>query len=83
MRLKKQTLEERDAIKRELRTSGVLPRDTYAKVLIMDDCTIVTESELGKQFSCCEIQLKGCLIESGIRRRYVSYADFENYEVTN
>ena len=79
--MKKQTPQERAVIKDHLRNE--LTPATFDKVSIMDDCTKLTEIETLKVFTCVEVQLKGCLIESGIRRRYVSYADLQNYEVSN
>ncbi len=79
--MKKQTLEERQAIK-ELLMKELTP-EQLAKVSIMDDTTKFTEVETAKVFTCVEIQLKGCLIENGLRRRYISYADLEKYSVSN
>lgn len=81
--MKKQTPQERIAIKLALEEQYGEDHQTFKKISIMDDTTILTEKESGKKFTCIEVQLKGCLIENGIRRRYVSYADLENYEVSN
>ena len=81
--MKKQTPQERVAIKRILKDEYGEDSELFKKIIIIDDTTMFTEKESGKKFTCIEVQLKGCLIENGIRRRYVSYADLKNYEVSN
>lgn len=81
--MKKQTLEERTIIKKVLIEEYGEASPTAKKIAVLDDTTKVTELESGKVFTCVEIQLKGCLVENGIRRRYLSYADLENYDVSN
>ena len=81
--MKKQTPQERIVIKRILKDEYGEDSELFKKIIIMDDTTIFTEIDSGKKFTCLEVQLKGCLIECGLRRRYVSYADLENYEVSN
>jgi hypothetical protein len=81
--MKKQTPQERIAIKKILKDEYGEDHPTFKKIIIIDECTRFTELDSGKVFTCIEVQLKGCLIENGIRRRYVSYADLENYEVSN
>ena len=80
--MKKQTLEERNQVKHHIEMAH-LPPELQEKIMIVDDTTKFTELETSKVFTCVEVQLKGCLIENGLRRRYVSYADLENYEVSN
>jgi hypothetical protein len=81
--MKKQTPHERIVIKKVLKEEWGECHPTFKKIIIIDDTTIFTETSTGKKFTCLEVQLKGCLVENGIRRRYVSYTEFENYEVSN
>lgn len=78
----KQTYEERLQVK-EIVLKSRLPKTTLNKVKILDDTTRFTDRETNEVFTCLEVQLMGCLIDDGLKRRYVSYADFENYEVSN
>ena len=78
--IKKQTPEQRQLIKDEIKLSNY---ELYEKIKIVDDCTMVTQKETGIVFTCVEVQLKGLLIDSGAFRKYLSYADIENYEVRN
>lgn len=81
-RINKQTYEQRVLVKEEIKANG-MDDATFKTIAMLDDTTMFTEKESGKQFTCIEVQLKGCLIESGIRRRYVGYSDLNNYEVSN
>jgi len=81
--MKKQTPQERIEIKRILKEQYGEDSELFKKIIIMDDTTLCTEKTTNLVYTCVEIQLKGCLIERGIRRRYVGYADLENYEVSN
>jgi len=80
---KRQTRLEREALKEILKAKLGANDEVYKTIEIMDDTTTVRDKISGKTFTCVELQLKGCLIENGLRRRYVSYADLNTYEVTN
>jgi hypothetical protein len=79
--MRKQTPQEREFIKKELRKK--LPTAVMNVVETIQDDTSFLEIASGKSFNCIEVQLKGCLIENGLRRRYVSYGELENYKVGN
>ena len=80
---KKQTRTEREILKEILKERLGATSELYKTIDIMDDTTTVRDKINGKTFTCVELQLKGCLIENGLRRRYVSYNDLNTYEVTN
>lgn len=82
MLILKQTDEQRDAIKKHIKND--MPNDVSLGVIdSLIYGTKFIEKESKKDFYLIEVQLRGCLVENKLRRRYVSYQDLENYEVSN
>lgn len=83
MLTRKQTKDEREAIKKTIVNRGIVTEpEIVATVVRLDDESVFKEKKTGKEFKCIEVQLLGALIEAGVRRRYVSYKDLGKYEVS-
>jgi hypothetical protein len=80
-RIQPQTTEQRLAMKQEIASRESFPQEVINQILNLNNETTLVEKESGKSFNLVELQLQGCLIEKGLRRRYVGYTDLKNYEV--
>lgn len=82
-KVKKQTAEERNFIKSKLIIVYKYDKFMMNIVNMLDDTTMFKNLETGEVFTCMEIQMRGVLIDNGTLRKYVSYADFNEYEIGN
>jgi hypothetical protein len=83
MVMRKQTRDERNAIKQAIADNNLVDKETYQVIMILDDTTKALHKDTGKEFTVSEVQLKGILVDCGLRRRYISYAVISDYEFRN